>query len=116
MKSKSPVWFMKKEMDSYSLIKKLGKIFPKQAMLMEGLSGIEISRLEQMGLIQVFSNDLVTARDRKFIGKASSFSLTPLGLKYVNEMTLKKINKNILILTWILVTIGLFQSYLFIIK
>jgi len=105
----------KKNKNITSLIEKLGKIFPKQAVFMEGLLvEKELIELEKIGLIEKISNDVVTAKDYKKIGDIHSFKLTQLGLRYLNEITLRKINNRILILTIFLVVIGIIQIFLLI--
>ncbi len=105
-----PEIIYKRKKGHLDIIKKLGKIFPKSAIFGKDFSPSELEYLEGVNLIERIPHSLVTGD--KEIGRTNSFRLTLFGLRYLNEFTLRKINRNVLILTGVLVVIGLISLIL----
>ena len=72
----------------------------------------DVNYLIKMNLVEKIPNNIVNSKDRNKIGEAHSFKLTPLGLKYFNEITLRKINTWLLFLTIILVIFGFISFFI----
>jgi len=102
----------RKGKNPFFILKRLYKVFPKQIVVGEEFSSKELNYLVNLDLIKKIHNNMVRASDMQKIGEVDSFQITPLGLDFLNQITLKKINVQLLVLTLILVGIGILQIFL----